>query len=149
MTFVRTTTGAWVNLATVDLIDRVTERGGVRCRGLVRGEDQEVVGYIHADAPAGVILDVMPAPPLWRLLRAGQGTEGMWLIVSDIPLLAFGMTLEGRWRPLGADWRDPLLDPANPTAIKHIHEHAVYDTHGDTFPTALAWLEDVERDANG
>lgn len=142
MTFVRRTDGSYINL------DRITTIGppvaGPRDRPQhALHSAGGAAGYAEGWSVSMVLLDLIPAPPGWRVLRADQDADGTWGIASSVPVLAFGRTLEGLWQPLPADF---ILDHQihNPTALKHEDEDTLYETaHSETFDDITAWLADL------
>ena len=145
MTFIRMTDGGYVNLDRVTLFGQAEPGPDAGQRHKVFCEDdcETAVGFVSAYRLDNLLVDLIPAPPLWRLLRAGQDEDAMWHIVSDLPVIAFGRSLEGLWEPIPADFETDL---GNPCCIKHQPESWVIDLKNcSRHDTALSWLEDLQE----
>ena len=144
MTFIRMTDGGYVNLDRVTMFGRAEPSPDSSQRHKVFCEDDETaVGFVSAYRLDNLLVYLIPAPPGWRLLRAGQDEDAMWHIVNDLPVMAFGRSLEGFWEPIPADFETDL---GNPWCIKHDRENWVLDLKNCTrHDTVQSWLEDLQE----
>lgn len=143
MTFVRRADGSYINLDRITTIGPpVAEQLTGRPLHAIHGRGG-TLGHAEGWSLNMVLLDLIPAPPGWHVLRADQDADGIWGIASSVLVIAFGRSLEGLWQPLPANF---ILNHQiqNPTALKHEEEDTLYElAHSETFDNVASWLVDL------